>query len=35
MGHDICRGLLLFSKGEILGERGMYWLKIHIANLMN
>ena len=34
MGHDISRGLLLFSKGEPLGSNGLYWLKIHLANQM-
>ncbi|EAS34917.3 mitochondrial DNA-directed RNA polymerase [Coccidioides immitis RS] len=33
MGPDMCRGLLLFSKGRELGERGLRWLKIHIANV--
>ncbi|KAI5308440.1 DNA-directed RNA polymerase, partial [Ascosphaera atra] len=33
MGPDNCRGLLLFSKGRKLGERGLRWLKIHLANL--
>lgn len=33
MGPDNCRGLLLFSKGRRLGERGLRWLKIHLANL--
>jgi len=34
MGNDLSRGLLLFSKGKKLGETGLRWLKIHIANLM-
>ncbi len=34
MGHDICRGLLLFSKAEPIGPDGLYWLKIHLANQM-
>ncbi|KAI5283826.1 DNA-directed RNA polymerase [Ascosphaera aggregata] len=33
MGPDNCRGLLLFSKGRKLGESGLRWLKIHLANL--
>ncbi|KAI5288881.1 DNA-directed RNA polymerase [Ascosphaera acerosa] len=33
MGPDNCRGLLLFSDGRRLGERGLRWLKIHLANL--
>ena len=33
MGADNARGLLLFSHAKPLGETGMRWLKIHIANL--
>lgn len=34
MASDLHRGLLLFaSPGKPLGERGLYWLKVHIANL--
>ncbi|KAJ9489992.1 hypothetical protein VN97_g3295 [Penicillium thymicola] len=33
MGADNSRGLLLFDKGKALGESGMRWLKIQIANL--
>lgn len=33
MSADNCRGLLLFSEGRELGERGLRWLKIHLANL--
>ncbi|KAL3467260.1 hypothetical protein BJX64DRAFT_248278 [Aspergillus heterothallicus] len=33
MGADNARGLLLFSEAKPLGERGMRWLKIQIANL--
>ena len=33
MGADNARGLLLFSKAKPLGERGLFWLKIQIANL--
>lgn len=32
MGADINRGLLEFSKGKPLGENGLYWLKVHLAN---
>jgi DNA-directed RNA polymerase len=32
MGNDVCRGLLEFSEGKRLGKRGLYWLKIHLAN---
>ncbi|KAL3475665.1 hypothetical protein BJX99DRAFT_154158 [Aspergillus californicus] len=33
MGADNSRGLLLFSEGKPLGQRGMSWLKVQIANL--
>lgn len=33
MGADNCRGLLLFSEGKPLGEQGLRWLKIHLANV--
>lgn len=33
MGSDLCRGLLTFSEGKPLGSRGLYWLKIQLANL--
>eukprot|EP01023_Acetabularia_acetabulum_P055226 TRINITY_DN6357_c0_g3_i1.p1 TRINITY_DN6357_c0_g3~~TRINITY_DN6357_c0_g3_i1.p1 ORF type:complete len:1012 (-),score=142.80 TRINITY_DN6357_c0_g3_i1:272-3307(-) len=32
MGGDFSRGLLLFSEGKPLGERGLFWLKVHLAN---
>lgn len=31
-GPDVAKGLLKFSNGKPLGERGMYWLKVNIAN---
>jgi DNA-directed RNA polymerase len=31
-GEDIARGLLTFAEGKPLGERGAYWLAIHVAN---
>lgn len=34
MGEDKCRGLLEFAEGKPLGKRGVYWLQIHVANLM-
>lgn len=35
MGCDLTRALLTFSgPGVELGERGVYWLKIHLANLL-
>ncbi|KAJ2719384.1 DNA-directed RNA polymerase [Coemansia sp. Benny D115] len=33
LGNDLCRGLLLFDEGKPLTERGLWWLKIHLANL--
>ncbi|VDC07236.1 unnamed protein product [Peniophora sp. CBMAI 1063] len=33
MGNDLSRGLLLFATAKPLGERGLRWLKIHLANL--
>jgi DNA-directed RNA polymerase len=33
MGADHCRGLLMFGQGRELGEAGLKWLKIHLANV--
>ncbi|KAK2736397.1 DNA-directed RNA polymerase [Myotisia sp. PD_48] len=33
MGADNSRGLLMFSEGKPLGERGLRWLKIHLSNV--
>lgn len=33
MGADHTRGLLNFAKGKALGQRGLRWLKIHLANV--
>ena len=33
MGDDLCRGLLKFAEKKSLGERGLWWLKVHISNL--
>ncbi|RDW80497.1 hypothetical protein BP5796_05195 [Coleophoma crateriformis] len=33
MGADHCRGLLMFGKGKELGEAGLKWLKIQLANV--
>ena len=33
IGDDLSRGLLLFEEAKPLGERGLRWLKIHLANL--
>ncbi|OMH83899.1 DNA-directed RNA polymerase, mitochondrial, partial [Zancudomyces culisetae] len=32
MGNDLCRGLITFYDGKKLGARGMFWLKVHLAN---
>jgi DNA-directed RNA polymerase len=33
IGSDLCRGMLNFKKSNPLGERGLFWLKVHLANL--
>ncbi|KAL0952784.1 hypothetical protein HGRIS_007009 [Hohenbuehelia grisea] len=33
IGDDLSRGLLKFAEAKPLGERGLRWLKIHLANL--
>lgn len=33
LGNDVCRGLLQFAEGRPLGQSGLRWLKIHLANL--
>jgi len=33
IGDDLSRGLLLFAEAKPLGESGLRWLKIHLANL--
>lgn len=33
IGSDLSRGLLVFSEGKPLGERGLSWLKIQLANM--
>jgi DNA-directed RNA polymerase len=33
LGSDLCRGTLRFAEGKPLGELGLYWLKVHLANL--
>ena len=33
VGSDLSRGLLYFSESKPLGPRGLYWLKVHLANL--
>ena len=33
IGDDLSRGLLTFADSKPLGERGLRWLKVHLANL--
>jgi DNA-directed RNA polymerase len=33
VGDDLNRGLLLFAEGRELGETGLRWLQIHLANV--
>jgi len=33
MGADHCRGLLKFGTGKPLGDSGLKWLKVHLANV--
>lgn len=33
LGSDVARGLIVFAKGLPLGDSGLNWLKIHLANL--
>ncbi|KAH9837674.1 DNA/RNA polymerase [Rhodofomes roseus] len=33
IGDDLSRGLLLFAESKPIGERGLRWLKIHLAGL--
>lgn len=33
IGDDLSRGLMVFAESKPLGERGLRWLKIHLANL--
>ena len=33
LGSDLSRGILRFSKAKPLGDKGLYWLKVHLANL--
>lgn len=31
-GPDLAKGMLMFREGKALGERGVFWLKVHGAN---
>ena len=32
VGSDLCRGMLTFADAKPLGKRGLFWLKVHLAN---
>lgn len=32
VGSDLCRGMLSFADAKPLGRKGLYWLKVHLAN---
>ncbi|PKA50864.1 DNA-directed RNA polymerase 3, chloroplastic [Apostasia shenzhenica] len=33
LSSDLCRGVLEFAQGRQLGKSGLWWLKIHLANI--
>lgn len=33
LGNDVTRSLLIFWEGRKLGPKGLWWLKVHLANL--
>lgn len=33
LGSDVCRALLLFAEKRPVTRKGIYWLKVHLANL--
>lgn len=33
VGSDLCRALLMFAEPKPLGKNGLFWLKVHLANL--
>ena len=33
VGSDLCRALLMFADPKPLGKNGLFWLKVHLANL--
>lgn len=33
VGSDLCRALLMFANPKPLRKNGLYWLKVHLANL--
>jgi DNA-directed RNA polymerase len=34
LGADLCRGVLQFAEKKPLGPDGLYWMKVHLANLV-
>ena len=33
IGGDLCRSFLKFAEAKPLGPKGLYWIKVHLANL--
>ena len=33
IGNDLCRGLMLFEKARPLGDQGLRWMKVQLANV--
>ena len=33
IGNDLCRGLMMFGPGRVLGERGVHWLRMQVGNM--
>mmetsp|Transcript_21171 Transcript_21171/g.32484 ORF Transcript_21171/g.32484 Transcript_21171/m.32484 type:complete len:777 (-) Transcript_21171:2471-4801(-) len=33
LGSDVCRSMLTFAEAKPLGTNGLYWLRVHLANL--
>ena len=33
LGSDLCRGMLQFAEKKPLGQNGLNWLKVQLANL--
>ena len=33
LGSDVCRAVLQFAEPKRLGDDGLYWLRVHLANL--
>ena len=35
LGSDVCRAVLQFAEPKRLGDDGLYWLRVHLANLFD